>query len=54
MSYTSVLIGSYLQQKSIILYNTIAVFACVRLWAIEINNKTLYLLIATHVAEATI
>ena len=33
-SYTSVLVASYLQQKSIILYRSIALFACVqRLWA---------------------
>ena len=32
-SYTSVLVASYLQQKSIILFNSIALFACVRLWA---------------------
>ena len=31
--YTSVLVASYLQQKSIILFNSIALFACVRLWA---------------------
>ena len=32
-SYRSVVVACYLQQKSIILYNTIALFACVRLWA---------------------
>ena len=32
-SYTSVLVASYLQQKSIILFNSIALFVCVRLWA---------------------
>ena len=32
-SYRSVVVACYLEQKSIILYNTIVLFACVRLWA---------------------